>query len=74
MWIYAVQITFYIFQNYTSSHAQIERKNPETLLAEIVDNLTKMFKSKMDAVRVSICFFCFSYKYAFKKNILAIIK
>ncbi|GLV37628.1 Ca[2+] channel Muscle-specific alpha2/delta subunit [Carabus blaptoides fortunei] len=40
-----------IKENYTNSNAQVEKKEPEKLLSAIVENITKMLKTKMDAVR-----------------------
>lgn len=45
---------FELFQRYSFLNAQIEKKEPRTLLAEIIENIARMMDRKMDAVKVNI--------------------
>lgn len=41
------------FQRYSLFNAQVTKKQPEKLLAEIVENIARMMDRKMDAINVS---------------------
>lgn len=44
----------FIFKRYASLNAQIEKKDPEKLLQEIVTGISRMMDRKMDAIWVCV--------------------